>query len=53
MGTDDGLYALQLQRSPNDQPLIKIAGMDAVHMIQGLKGLDLLVMVTGQSLPLL
>jgi hypothetical protein len=48
IGMDDGLHALQLHRTPADQPLIKIDGLESTYSILGLRGLGVLVCINGK-----
>ena len=50
MGTDEGLYLLELNKTADSRSFIRIEGVPSVAMMSLVPSLNLILLVTGQSL---
>lgn len=53
VGAMSGLFAMILTNSSENRPLVKIEGLSSVHAIQGRKGVDFILVVSGRDRELL
>jgi len=49
LGADEGLFVMELANSPDSRPLTKLNGVGSVHIMEGVTGIGILVLVVGKT----